>query len=344
MKAIRKMGPGVGAIMTDIPIPEIRFNEVLVRVEATALCKSDVDVYDWTPVVQELKLPLPITMGHEFMGEVVEVGIGVLGISVGNHVVGETHVPCGHCHICRTGNQHICGNSMGVIGRSVDGSFAEFIRLPAVSAIKMNPGLLPEHGAIMEPLATALHALSKADIAGKTIAVLGCGTIGLMNIELARVLGASKIFALSTTESKLSKAYSLGADVVINGNNDSLIDSVMQHTHGQGVDIAIEYTGDESVINQMIQIMKTAGTCVFVGMIDYPLTFQNFMLKSVYKELVLTGIFGRRMYETWELLKGILDSGKIQLSNYIAETFSLSEYEAAIQKSPQTAGRMLLKP
>lgn len=344
MKAIRKVEPGKGALYTDVPIPEITSgDEVLVKVKAAALCKSDVDVYEWTPLVRDLKLPLPITMGHEFMGEVVEIGRDVKGIAVGDHVVGETHVPCGYCYTCRTGNQHICTNNMGVLGRSFDGCFAEYIKIPVKSAIKMDPGIPFEHGAVMEPLGTALHALSKAEIGGKSIAILGCGAIGLMSIELARILGASKIFALSTTKDKLEKAAELGADVVINGKEEDLVEVVMQHTHGQGVDVAIEYTGNQKVINQMINIMKTAGTCVFVGMIDYPLTFENFMLKAVYKELILTGIFGRRMYETWETLNNLLEAGKINVSNYIGPKVPLERFEEAVALSASTVGRVILE-
>ena len=342
MKAIRKLEKGVGAEYVDLPTPEIAADEVLVKVEATALCKSDVDVYNWTPVVQGLTLPLPITMGHEFMGEVVETGAYVKGLTAGDRVVGETHIPCNHCHVCLAGHPHICANNMGVIGRNIDGSFAEYIKIPEIAAIKMD--LPAEQGAVMEPMATALHGLTKGEVSGKTIAVLGCGTIGLMSIELAKIMGAAKVIALSTTDEKLAKASQLGADRVVNGKTEDLVEVIMEETKGQGVDLALEYTGSQTVINQMILSMRTAGTCVMIGMIDKPLTLENYMLKAVYKELVITGIFGRRIYQTWELLKAILETGRIDVSQYVCDTFALADFEKAIKASKSVPGRIILKP
>lgn len=344
MKALRKIKNEAGAEFQDIPIPKIGPTDLLVKVKATALCKSDIDVYNWTPVVQNLKLPLPITMGHEFLGEVVDIGEVVKGFSIGDHVVGETHVPCGYCYACKTGKSHICVNNMGVLGRSIDGSFAEFIRLPSISAIKVDNSMPPSHGAIMEPLATAIHATTKADVAGKTVAILGCGAIGLMNIEIAKILGATRVIAISRTQAKLDKARELGADLVINNKNNDMVEAVMENTHGIGVDVIIDYTGDINVINDSVDMLKVGGKCVYVGMIDYPLTFEKFMVRVVYKELVLTGIFGREIYSTWEVLNNILESNRMNLKNYIADEVPLSDISKWIDKASKLTGRVILYP
>ncbi len=344
MNALVKTVPGAGAQYLQVDIPMIKDDEVLVKVKASALCKSDVDVYEWTPVVQNLKLPLPKIMGHEFLGEVVETGGKVKGINVGDHIAGETHIPCGQCNCCKTGNPHICNNGMGVLGRSTDGAFAEYIKLPALCAIKIDNSIPVEHGAIMEPLATALHALSKAGVSGKSVAILGCGTIGLMAVELARFLGATWIFAVSTSQFKLDKALKLGADFCINNKTEDMVQIIMEKTHGLGVDVAVELTGNEGVINNVVKIMKPAGKIVFVGMIDYPLTFNNYMLGVVYKELVLTGIFGRRIFDTWEMLNAILETKRLNLEEYIGERLPLKDYEKAIKLSHSTAGRVILIP
>jgi threonine 3-dehydrogenase len=341
MKAIIKEQPGLGAIYTDIPEPIINNHEVLIEVKAAALCKSDVDVYEWTPVVEASNLPLPRVMGHEFIGEVIETGKCIKALKAGDLVCGETHIPCGTCYCCKTGKMHICCNGMGVVGRNTDGCFAKYIKLPEISAIKMDPEMPYTHGAIMEPLGTALHALQKIDVAGRTILILGCGAIGLMSIELARFLGAGKIIAVSTSPEKLNMAQTVGADLVINGKETDMTRAVLDYTKGVGVDAALEYTGNQHIINKMIQCIKTAGTCVFVGMIDYPLTFNDFMLKVVLKEIVLTGIFGRQIHTTWEILKGILATGKLNLDNYVYTEMPLEQFEEAVELSRKAVGRIV---
>lgn len=341
MKAIIKEKPGFGAIYTDIREPIINEKEVLIEVKAAALCKSDVDVYEWSPVVKASNFPLPCVMGHEFIGEVVETGKFIKALKVGDLVSGETHIPCGVCYCCKMGKQHICCNGMGVVGRNTDGCFAQYIKLPEISAIKMDPDMPYAHGAIMEPLGTALHALQKVDVAGRMILVLGCGAIGLMSIELARFLGAGKIIAVSTSPEKLNMAKNVGADLVINGKETDMIRAVLDYTHGVGVDAALEYTGNQRVINNMIQCMKTAGTCVFVGMINYPITFNDFMLKVVLKEIVLTGIYGRQIHATWEILKGILATGKLNLDNYVYAEMPLEQFEEAVELSRKAVGRIV---
>lgn len=343
MKALRKMGPGPGAELVDIPIPEIEADEVLIKVKATALCKSDVDVYTWTPLVASANYPLPLTMGHEFLGEVVEVGKAVKGLQVGDHVAGETHIPCGHCRTCWSGNRHIC-DDMGVLGRNVDGSFAEYIKLPAVSAIKVDKSLLPAHGAIMEPLGTALHALTKGEVWGKSVLVLGCGVIGLMAVHLAKMLGATSVYAVSTTPGKLEKAARLGADRVINSKSEDMVEAIMEATHGEGVGVVIETTGNEGVINKAIDVLQKAGRCVFVGMIEESLSIEKYMVRVVYKELVLTGIFGRRIYETWGLLRELLETKDIALGEFIGPEMPLTDYEKGFNQFSKYTGRIIFYP
>lgn len=343
MKALRKVTPGFGAELVEIPIPSIEVDEVLIKVKATALCKSDVDVYNWTPLVASANYPLPLTMGHEFLGEVVEVGKAVSGLHVGDQVVGETHIPCGHCRSCWSGNRHIC-DDMGVLGRNVDGSFAEYIILPAVSAIKVDKSLPPAHGAIMEPLGTALHALTKGEVWGKSVLILGCGVIGLMAVHLAKILGATSVFAVSTTPSKLEKASRLGADKVINSKEEDMVEVIMEETHGNGVGVVIETTGNESVINKAIDVLQKAGRVVFVGMIEESLTIEKFMVRVVYKEVELTGIFGRRIYETWELLRELLETKDIDLGTFIGAEMPLTDYKKGFEQFSSFTGRIIFYP
>ena len=343
MKAWIKDKRQAGAVLTEREIPSIKRDEVLIKVEASALCKSDVDVYEWTPLVEKAGYPLPFVMGHEFAGQIVAAGEDVKGFAIGDRVAGETHIPCGYCETCRTGNQHICGNHMGVLGRTVDGCFADYIALHQKALIRLPEILTYEQGAILEPFATAMHAVSKAAPSGKTLLVAGVGTIGQMAVEIAKFLGCVKIFAVDVNDQKLEESAARGADVRINGLKEDYVEVVMRESNGQGVDAVIDFTGNEKVINQAVEAVKIAGTIVHVGMVEKPLTYQNFMYGVVYKELNVTGIFGRRMYETWTEVMNILKTGRIDLNSYVGKRMKLEEFEKAIELFPQVSGRIVFR-
>ncbi len=343
MKAIQKTAGKAGAQFVELEIPRIGRNEVLVQVKDTALCRSDVDVYEWTQLVQNAHYKLPFIMGHEFSGLVVKVGADVKGIKAGDRVAGETHIPCGCCNTCRTGNQHICRNNMGVIGRSFDGCFAEYIKIPEIAAVKIPDSITYRQGALLEPFATAMHALSKANPSGSSIAILGMGTIGLMAVELAKFLGSTKIFVMGNNELRLSESKRLGADVTINGSAEDFAKVIMKETNGVGVASIIDMTGNEEIINKSVEALKVAGTLVHVGMVPKPLTFNNYMYGVVYKELNVTGIFGRRMFETWETVLSILNTGRIRLDNYVGKITELENFEQAIADFRSVSGRIIFE-
>lgn len=341
MKAIVKEKRKIGFSYKEVEKPVITRDEVLIKVKASALCKSDVDVYEWTELVEKANYTCPFIMGHEFSGEIVEVGDAVRGYKVGDRVAAETHIPCGYCETCRNGNQHICGNQMGVLGRSVNGCFTEYVALHQKSVVKMPDNLTYEQGAILEPFATAMHAVSKANPSGKSLLIAGTGTIGQMAVEIARYLGCTKLFALDVNDIKLEESKKRGADVVINGMKEDLAEVVKRETNGCGVDAVIDFTGNERVINQEVEAVKIAGTIVHVGMVEKPLTYHNFMYGVVYKELVVTGIFGRRMYETWTETMNILETGKIDLNSFISKKMQLEDFAQAIKEFPEVSGRIV---
>ncbi len=342
MQALRKMKAGPGAEFVEIPIPEIGEHDLLVKVKAAAMCKSDVEVFEWSPLVRNLKTPF--TLGHEFAGEVVKTGSLVKNFNPGDKVAGETHIPCGYCHECRTGNNHICTNQMGVLGRNVDGCFAEYIRLPEISAIKLDKDADYVQMSLLEPLGTALHSLQKANPSGKTVAILGVGTIGLMACELAKTLGAVKVISLDVNEDRLNYSLTLGADVAINGMKEDFVTRVMAETAGIGVECVVDFTGNNRVINQAIDAMATAGQLVHVGMIEADLVVPNYMYRVVYRELKITGIFGRHMYNTWELLMSILKNSNINLSAYVGSVMPLTDYNKALDIFNEINGRAVMIP
>lgn len=344
MKALRKTRPGSGGEIVEIPLPVIGEHDLLVRVRATAMCKSDIEVIEWSPLVAAANYDLPFTMGHEFAGEVVSVGSLVKQFKIGDSVAGETHIPCGTCYECRTDNQHICSNHMGVLGRNVDGSFAEYIRLPEISAIKLDPDADLIEMSLLEPLGTALHGLQKANVSGCTVAILGVGTIGLMACELAKALGAVKIIAMDINESRLAHSVKVGADVAVNGLTEDLVKVAKAQTAGRGVDCVVDFTGNVRVINQAIDALRTAGTLVHVGMVSADMNIPGYMYRVVYRELKITGLFGRHMFKTWELLMELLRNGKVNLKNYVGAVMSLDEYEKAVEQFNHLNGRAIMIP
>jgi threonine 3-dehydrogenase len=344
MKAIRKTKRQEGAEILDISVPEIGEHDLLVKVKAAAMCKSDVDVFEWTPLVAAANYELPFTLGHEFAGEVVEAGKLVKNFKQGDRVAGETHIPCGYCKECRTGHMHICSNNMGVFGRNVDGAFAEYILLPEISAIKLAPSMDMKEAALLEPLGTALHALQKAQCQGKSILIMGTGTIGLMACELAKALGAIKVLALDINSERLEFSKKCGADITINGMKEDLVEVVKAETNGHGVQCVIDFTGNQRVINQAIDALCIAGQMVHVGMVEKELAIPSFMYRVVYRELKITGIFGRHMFNTWELLVDMLDAGKVGLDKYIGAEMSMWKYQTALDEFNNIIGRAILIP
>ena len=342
MKAIRKEQNAAGASVVEIEAPRPGPHDLLVQVKAAAMCKSDVEVFEWTPLVRAANYALPFTLGHEFAGEVVETGGMVKNFAPGDRVAGETHIPCGFCRECRTDNRHICSGGMGVLGRNVDGCFAGYIRLPEVSAIKLRPDADYIESSLFEPMGTAIHALQKANPCGANIAILGTGTIGLMACEAAKAMGAARVFAYDINRDRLAYSLKVGADAAINGNESGFAEEIRKHTNH--LDAVIDLTGSSRVINQAIDALSTAGRLVFVGMVPDELTIPGFMYRVVYRELKLTGIFGRHMYKTWELLENLLESGGIKLSNYVGETMPMCEYEKSLERFNSLNGRAILIP
>ena len=344
MKAVLKTRPEVGAELQMVERPAVTPGHLLVKVLAAALCHSDFDVYNYAPSVAVQNLKMPWIMGHEFFGEVVEVGQGVAGFAVGDRISSDSHVPCGHCHTCITGNQHICDHHMTVLGRTHPGCFAEYINLPAVAAVKMPKQTRPECGALMEPFGVAVHAIQQAEIAGKTLVITGLGTIGMMAVAAAHYLGATRIIAVSTNEQKLKMAKELGADVGINSQSQNVVEAVWQATDGTGADRVIEMTGVVRFFNLAIDMLAPAGRMVCVGNYNEDVIIPNYQLRVMNKELTITGIFGRRMFETWELAKELVVSGHVDLARFIGDVMPLEAFDRGAHIAPHPFGRIVYLP
>src|SRR5438270_9960667 len=248
MKALRKVRAARGLQMDTVAVPLIGPTDVLVRVKTASICGTDLHIYGWDRWSQGRVKP-PVTLGHEFCGTVERVGDEVRAVMAGDFVSAEMHVNCGHCHQCRLGEAHICQN-LRIIGIDQDGAFAEFVKIPASNIWKLDPAIPEHYGAILDPLGNAVHTVLAGAIAGQTVLVTGCGPIGLMAIEVAKVWGSSVVFAKVTNEQRRAMAKKMGADGVVNPAETDSVARIKGDTAGTGVDVLLEMSGNPAAIQQ----------------------------------------------------------------------------------------------
>ncbi|MCL5959806.1 MAG: alcohol dehydrogenase catalytic domain-containing protein, partial [Chloroflexi bacterium] len=263
MKAVAKTEPGRGARLVDVDVPRPGPREVLLKIKVAAICGSDVHVWEWVPQVASSSLKLPLTMGHEYCATVEEAGPEVTRVKVGDRVAGETHFPCGVCYQCRTGKQHICRN-VKIVGRQINGCLAEYAVVPEICVSRVPDDVNDDVAAVMEPLACGVRPMLETEVGGNTVAVLGCGPIGLFAIGGARALGASEVFATNRSELRLSLARKMGATALINPAHDDVVKKVLERTDGDGVDVVMESSGSPQALKQGFQVLKKGGTMLVV--------------------------------------------------------------------------------
>jgi threonine 3-dehydrogenase len=329
MKAIVKEKPGSGAVLKSIEIPKPGPREVLIRVKAGAICGSDVHIYEWDPWAQSVVPGLPQILGHEFAGEIVEVGQEVRHLKPGDHVAGETHIPCDNCYFCLTGLRHICLN-MKVYGVHSQGIFSEYTTLPEPCAVKVPQDIPFPAAAVMEPCGVAVHGLSKGVVSGKKLAVFGCGPIGLFAVQAAVAYGASRVYAVDISEARLKSAKSFGATKVFQAGKDPLDRIILDETQGIGVDMVLEISGSQQAYDQGFRVLRKAGTFVIIGVAAKPIQLE-IPTNIMYKEAKVFGITGREMYETWYQVTELVQSGKVDLEKVVSHKLPPEKFEEAFK-------------
>jgi len=342
MKALRKMQPAKGLQMDTVAVPAIGPTEVLVRVKTASICGTDLHIYGWDRWSQGRIKP-PLTLGHEFCGEVQRVGDVVRAVKPGDFVSAEMHVNCGHCRQCRLGQAHICRN-LRIIGIDQDGAFADFVKIPAANIWKLDPAIPEHYGAILDPLGNAVHTVLAGPVAGQTVLVTGCGPIGLMSIAVAKACGSSTVFATETNEQRRAMAKKMGADVVINPAAEDAVKTILNETSGTGVDALLEMSGNPSAIQQGFKALRAGGRASLLGIPteNVPLDLVN---DVIFKGATVQGIYGRRMYETWVQMTALLKAGRLNLEPLFSERASLDKFEDAFAKlQGGLAGKILLYP
>lgn len=342
MRALVKHRAGYGAELQVVPIPEIGPDEVLVKVTATTICGTDVHIYKWDDWAAERVKP-SLVFGHEFSGEVVQVGENVKHLSIGDHVSAETHIVCGNCPQCRRGEAHVCANTK-IIGVDQAGCFAEFAAMPAENLWKNKKDLEPEVASAMEPMGNAVHTALSGPIAGKTVAVIGCGPIGVMAVAVAKASGASQVFALDINEYRLDLAKKMGADYLIHSGKEEPVNKMAKLTDEQGVDVVLEMSGNPVAIQQGFTMLTYGGRISMLGLPTRPVEL-NVSDDIVFKGIQVHGIVGRRMYETWQQTAGFLESGQVDLRPMITHRFALEDYEKAFEQMMSgNSGKIVLYP
>lgn len=345
MRALRKVSAGPGAELQEIPVPEPGPGEVLIKVEAASICGTDLHIYEWDDLMAGRMKP-PITFGHEMTGRIERLGPGVEHLAPGAQVSVETHLYCGHCATCRAGRAHICEN-LRIVGVDVEGGFAEYIAIPAQNAWAVGPGVPPEVASIYEPFGNAVHAAfaggGASEIAAGTVAVVGCGPIGLFAVGITRAIGARQVIAVEPNEFRAGLAEQMGADVVVDPTATDPVAAVLDAGGGHGAEVVLEMSGNHRAIDQGTRMLAPGGRMSLLGLPTGE-TALDLTDQVIFKESRLIGITGRELFRTWQQTSTLLETGMVDVSPVITHRFPLERFEEAFEAatSGQSAKVILL--
>jgi threonine 3-dehydrogenase len=342
MHAVVKAVKGPGAEIREVPVPACGPGELLLRVLRAGVCGTDLHIYTWDKW-SEGRIRPPVTLGHEFVGEVVERGAGVTELEVGERVSCESHIVCNHCLACRTGNAHVCENTK-ILGVDVNGGFAEYVAVPAVNAWRVPPNVPLEVAGVMEPLGNAVHTAFAGELSAATIAVTGCGPIGLFAIGVARAAGASTVIATDVSPYRLELARTMKADAVVDVSRESLVERVKELTRGRGLDGVLEMSGNPDAMRDGLAALRNGGRLSYLGLPKEPFALDWNRL-VIFKGITIHGIIGRRMYQTWYQMDNLLRSGRLDIRPAITHVMPMQEFDEAIGLLRDgKAGKVVLVP
>ncbi|HEU4654243.1 MAG TPA: L-threonine 3-dehydrogenase [Steroidobacteraceae bacterium] len=324
MHALVKQHVAPGLELRDIPKPSIGPNDVLIRVKRTAICGTDVHIYNWDAWAQKT-IPVPMAVGHEYCGEVVEVGSEVAGFAIGDRVSGEGHITCGHCRNCRAGRRHLCRNTVGV-GVNRPGCFAEYLVIPAFNAFKLPDVIDDDIASILDPLGNAVHTALAFDVVGEDVLITGAGPIGIMAVAIVRFIGARNVVITDVNDYRLELARKMGATLALNVTRDSLDDAMKQLGMREGFDVGLEMSGNAAAIRDMLRTLHHGGSMAMLGIPanEIAIDWNEVILKG----LTIKGIYGRQMFETWYKMAALLQSG-LNIRPVITHHVPYTDYQRA---------------
>lgn len=322
MKALVKRKPIAGLWLEVCPEPEIGINDVLIKIKRTAICGTDMHIYNWDAWAQKT-IPVPMIVGHEFVGEIVEVGSNVIDFSPGQIVSGEGHVVCGRCRNCMAGRRHLCADTNG-IGVDRPGAFAEYLALPMSNVWEHRPGIDLDVAALFDPLGNAVHTALQYDLLGEDVLITGAGPIGIMAAAVCSHAGARHTVVTDVNPGRLALAKNVGATYVVDISQENLAD-VQQHLGmSEGFDVGLEMSGNPSAFNDLLTNMCHGGKVAILGIPDNNMTID--WSRVVFNMLTLRGIYGREMYETWYKMSVMIESG-LDISPIITHRIDYTEFE-----------------
>ena len=342
MKVLLKHIREPGAQLSFVNLPKLRSHDILAKTLATSICGTDIHIFDWDKWANSRINP-PIIFGHEFSAQVVEIGSQVKNIKEGDFISAESHIVCGKCLQCNTGQAHLCQN-IKLRGIDVDGCFAEYVRVDEQSVWKNNKQISPEVASTQEPIGTAVQAVMSIDVKDKNITIFGCGPIGVCISNLCKALGASQIIVVDIVNYRLNMAKSMGAHIILNAQDINIVKEIMSLTDNNGTDIVFEVSGNNIALNQCLKIIRPGGIISLIGLspTKFPLDFAN---DIIMKGITIQGISGRKIFESWKQTSEFITSNILDISKLITHSFKFEDFETAftLLKSGK-CGKIILYP
>jgi threonine 3-dehydrogenase len=326
MKALVKTKAERGIWLEDIPEPRVGHNDVLIKIRRTAICGTDIHIFQWDDWASAT-IPVGMNVGHEFCGEIVEVGSEVKGFQIGDRVSAEGHITCGVCRNCRAGRRHLCMNTVGV-GVNRPGAFAEFLAVPAFNVFKLPITISDDMASILDPLGNATHTALSYDLVGEDVLITGAGPIGIMAVAIAKYAGARHVVITDVNDYRLGLAMEMGATRALNVTRESIDDAMNELGMEEGFDVGMEMSGNPQAFQDLLRTMHHGGKVAILGIPPDDMAID--WNQVIFKGLILKGIYGREMFETWYKMSSMLQSG-LNIGPIITHHFEIDDYLPAFE-------------
>ena len=324
MKVLSKLKPTPGLWLHEALKPKPGRDEVLIKIKKTAICGTDLHIYKWDEWAQKT-IPVPMHVGHEFVGEIVEVGEAASALAVGDRVSGEGHITCGDCRNCRAGKRHLCRYTVGV-GINRPGAFAEYLVIPAKNVYKIPTKISDNIATILDPFGNAAHSALEFDLVGEDVLITGAGPVGLMSAAIVRRVGARHVVITDVNDYRLALAEKVGVSAAVNSTKIPLTETMNNLRMTEGFDVGLEMSGNAKAFRSMLTVMNNGGKIAFLGIPLEPFAID--WNQVVFKSLLIKGIYGRRMFETWYKMTNLLLSG-LDISSIITHEFPMKDFQQA---------------
>jgi len=322
MKALSKLKPEKGIWMVDAPKPEMGHNDLLIEIHKTAICGTDIHIYNWDTWSQNT-IPIPMIVGHEYVGRIVDVGQEVRGFTIGDRVSGEGHITCGYCRNCRAGRTHLCRNTTGV-GVNREGAFAEYLVIPAFNAFKIPHDISDDLASIFDPFGNAVHTALSFDLVGEDVLITGAGPIGIMAVAICRHVGARHVVITDVNDYRLELARQMGATRAVNVSKHKISDVMSELEMTEGFDVSLEMSGVPSAFHSILNTINHGGKIAMLGIPNDNMGID--WSKVIFKGLTIKGIYGREMFETWYKMASLIQSG-LNIKPIITHNYKIDDFQ-----------------